>query len=231
MGAPSRQPRENARGSRGTSRSRAGLRTVIESMYAACDEKTGKTIEGGGSLDKEGGSRQCVLVVSAAQAHRGIHFQSQRQKNRAGLQHLHASGLGQGIGGSGDGNPDGNGLRRRHHLYFTIYTSRCNGSESLERDVTMYSNDTRLEYDSNDTRATRAPSPYIYSRAKMLWWRAPNQSRSEATQAMRGPPPPPPLFARHSVSSARQTPILQTFPTQPCNVSTNGFPNPHARSL
>jgi hypothetical protein len=34
----------------------AGVRTVIESLYAACDEKTAKTIEGGGSLDKKGGS-------------------------------------------------------------------------------------------------------------------------------------------------------------------------------
>ena len=51
-GARGRQPRENARWGRGG----AGVRTVIESLYAACDEKTAKTIEGGGSLDKKGGS-------------------------------------------------------------------------------------------------------------------------------------------------------------------------------
>ena len=40
-GARGRQPRENARWGRGG----AGVRTVIESLYAACDEKTAKTIE------------------------------------------------------------------------------------------------------------------------------------------------------------------------------------------
>ena len=38
----------------------------------------------------------------------------------------------------------------------------------------------------------------------------------------------PPLFARHSVSSARQTPILQTFPTT--LQSTNGFPTSYGES-
>ena len=61
----------------------------------------------------------------------------------------------------------------------------------------------------------------------MLWWRAPNQSRSEATQAMRGPvrasarrvasaPHPPHPTPPHSASGARQSPILRPFP-QPCN--------------
>ena len=31
-----------------------GLRTVIESLYAACDENTAKAIEGGGSLEAGG---------------------------------------------------------------------------------------------------------------------------------------------------------------------------------
>ena len=45
--AASRKCEVGSRGSR-------GVRTVIESLYAACDEKTAKTIEGGGSLVRRG---------------------------------------------------------------------------------------------------------------------------------------------------------------------------------
>eukprot|EP00964_Phaeocystis_antarctica_P165338 scaffold145194_cov145-Phaeocystis_antarctica.AAC.2 len=65
-----------------------------------------------------------------------------------------------------DGGREWRRQRRRHHLYFTIYTSRCNGAESLERDVTLLERHATRIYDSNDnsntTRAPLAAPPLIY---------------------------------------------------------------------
>ena len=128
-----------------------------------------------------------------------------------------------------------------HDIYFKMQRRRVARTRRHITRTTRDSNirlERQLEYDS---RATRGPSPYIFrgprccggARQTSLAQRPRNQCaglvRASARRAATLPPPIRPLFARHSVSSARQTPILQTFPTT--LQSTNGFPNPHARSL
>ena len=115
-----------------------------------------------------------------------------------------------------------------HDIYFTVQRRRV---ARTRRHIT------RTTRDSNDTRASR-PLPLYISRAKVLWWCAPNQSRSEATQAMRGPrstertprcdPPPSPLVRPPQCEWRAPKPHTQTFPT---TLQSTGFPNPHARSV